>query len=478
MKAAGKDRIMKFFIILTLLVTGLANCDALPVAKDVDQPECVKIDECSCMLKNVETPGIINLRGSLIVNGSHPAYQTQGKSEQTGLEYDFYYNPCVNFSDYGCPATGICQTGYGASNDLGNLKTVNFVYQDNSVVAIYKSQFDDKYGDNRTSQVELVCDESEELGRFEFVSEPTERHYRFILYTKCACPGMCPPPKVECIAKDLCTCEMSDGSGTINLHSLDNPTSPMRDSPEPLISFLYNPCSPICDGHSVCEERGDLVLYLGLSDSARFIHNNDQLSLQYTAAQDNITSTVNLMCDYGQRDAPFFRVDCNPNIYNVYSVCACPGGCGSPPPPPSCTQTDSCTCKSTSDDAMINLHDLDNPHAPLTAVDNEGYTYYYNPCSGIKLKNEIGKCDGVSACQQDPFHDTYYNIGALNPEIRYNDTVKMFTFRYTGGERGRTFDVKMLCDPDADVPVFATDGYIPKGTLFYPFKLTTKYACM
>ena len=32
------------------------------------------------MLKNVETPGIINLRGSLIVNSSHPAYQTQGKS--------------------------------------------------------------------------------------------------------------------------------------------------------------------------------------------------------------------------------------------------------------------------------------------------------------------------------------------------------------------------------------------------------------
>ena len=474
---------MKFFIILTLLATGLANCDALPVTKDVDnQPECVKIDECSCMLKNVETPGIINLRGSLIVNGSHPAYQTQGKSEQTGLEYDFYYNPCVNFSDYGCPATGICQTGYGASNDLGNLKTVNFVYQDNSVVAIYKSQFDDKYGDNRTSQVELVCDESEELGRFEFVSEPTERHYRFILYTKCACPGMCPPPKVECIAKDLCTCEMSDGSGTINLHSLDNPTSPMRDGPTPLASILYNPCSPItvpdCKGNSVCAEIGDLLLPLGSADSARFVHDNDQLSLHYTAAEGIITSTVNLMCDYGQRDAPFFRVDCNPNIYNVYSVCACPGGCGSPPPPPSCTQTDSCTCKSTSDDAMINLHDLDNPYAPLTAVDNEGYTYYYNPCSGIKLKNEIGKCDGVSACQQDPFHDTYYNIGALNPEIRYNDTVKMFTFHYTGGEGGRTFDVKMLCDPDADVPVLAADGYIPKGTLFYPLKLTTKYACM
>ena len=474
---------MEFFIILMLLlVSGLIGCDALPVTKNGDdQPECVKIDECSCMLKNVETPGIINLRGSLIVNSSHPAYQTQGKSEQTGLEYDFYYNPCFNFSDYGCPDTGICQTGYGASNDLGNLETVNFVYLNNSVVAVYKSQFDDKYGYNRTSQVELVCDETEELGRFEYVSEPLERHYLFKLYTKCACPGMCPSSKVECIAKDSCTCEMSDGSGIINLHSLDYPAGPMRDGQTPLLSFLYNPCSPItapdCEGNSVCEERGDSLIYLGSADTARFVYNNSQLSLQYTATEGNVTSTVNLMCDYGQRDMPFFRVDCSPNTYSVYSVCACPGGCDSPPPPPGCIQTDSCICKSNSDDAVINLHDLDNPYAPLTAVDNEGYTYYYNPCSGIKLENDIGKCDEVSACQQDPFHDTYYNIGTLNPVIQYNHTIKLFTFHYTGGEGGRSFDVQILCDPDADVPVLAADGNIPKGTLFYPLKLTTKYAC-
>ena len=52
------------------------------------------------------------------------------------------------------------------------------------------------------------------------------------------------------------------------------------------------------------------------------------------------------------------------------SVCACPGGCDSPPPPPSSIQTDLCTCKSTSDDVVINLHDLDNPYAPLKAVDS------------------------------------------------------------------------------------------------------------
>jgi len=46
------------------------------------------------------------------------------------------------------------------------------------------------------------------------------------------------------------------------------------------------------------------------------------------------------------------------------------------------------TCKCTSNGAVINHHDIDNPYAPLTVKDNEGYTYYYNPCSGIKLCTE------------------------------------------------------------------------------------------
>ena len=129
------------------------------------------------------------------------------------------------------------------------------------------------------------------------------------------------------------------------------------------------------------------------------------------------------MCDYGQRDKPFFRANCRTHTYSVYSVCACPRGCGTPSTP-MCVQTDSCTCKSTGDGVGIDLHDLDNPYAPLTAVDNEGYTYYYNPCSGIKLENEIGKCSGVSACQQDPFHNTYYNIGTHDLVITCNSTDK------------------------------------------------------
>ena len=464
-----------------MLLVVLACSNALPVAIDF-QPMCVKIDECSCNLVNVEQPGLIDLHG--LVSGQGPEFETTGKSEQTGLEYSFYYNPCLNFTDHECPETGLCQTGDGVeAYDLGNLNNVEFKVVDNSVVAVYKSRFPDKYGQNRSSEVELVCDEDEVIGKFEYIGEPIERNYKFKLYTQCACPGKCTSAETECVAKDLCSCEMSDGSGTINLHSLDNPTNPMNDGPNPEQTFFYNPCSsiidPFCDAHSVCKKQGDTITGLGRTDTAKFTMNNNMLSIQYLGnfTTEISTSTVNLICDESQREEPFFRVNDDKETFDLYSVCACPDGCSTPPTPQTCDQTDSCTCKSTSDGAVINLHDLDNPYAPLTAVDSEGYTYYYNPCSGIKLENPIGKCNGVAACQEDPFHDTYYNIGSTGPKIGYNITSKSFTFHYTGGEGGRSFDVKMICDPDSDDPILAAHGDIPKGVIAYPLTLTTKYVC-
>ena len=141
---------------------------------------------------------------------------------------------------------------------------------------------------------------------------------------------------------------------------------------------------------------------LGYASSARFV-SNQRLSVEYDSVEGK--STVNLICDYSQRDRPRFRVDKATNTYSVRSVCACPGGCDTPgtqtPPSKStCDQIDSCTCKSYSDNAKINLHDLDNPYSPLTTADDLHYTYYYNPCSGIQIKvEEEGKCEGVAGCQ-------------------------------------------------------------------------------
>ena len=467
---------------LLLLIAAIVCSYALSLSEEDSQPKCIKIDECSCRLKNVQNPGAINLHG-LVSDKHEPRFVTEGKTAVVSKLYGFYYNPCKNFSYLGCTNTAICQQAVpNTFYDLGNLETVEFKYQSDSVVAVYKSR---SHGLNKTSEVHLICDENEVLGKFQVVSEPVDDYYIFNLYTQCACPGKCKKPKVECVGQDLCTCELSDGTGRINLHSLDDPSSPMKDEPHPLQTVFYNPCSPIasprCGNHSVCEVQGNSIVGLGLADTAKFVlSDSKQLSIQYLDNKGSTSSRVNLICDHGQRGSPLFRADELANTYDIYSVCACPGGCESPaqPPTPTCIQTDSCTCKSTSDNAVINLHDLDDPYAPLTTTDSTGYTYYYNPCSGLKIKyDRFGNCYGVGACQEDPFIHLYYTLGETDPKIEYSIVTRSFTFHYSGGQTGRSFDVEMMCDPKANDRIFEIDGDIPPGAFSYAFKLTTRLAC-
>ena len=174
---------------VTILLAVLAYSSSLPF--DPQLPVCGKVDQCSCNF--IVQPGDvepINLHS--LVDRHKPTFETKGKSENTGLEYTFYCNPCLNFSEYGCKETGMCRTRLGAkSYNLANLSTVDFVYQDatRSVFAVYKSKVDDEY---ITSEVELVCDQSEYDGKFEFVGNPSELYYNFKLTHRCACHGTCP----------------------------------------------------------------------------------------------------------------------------------------------------------------------------------------------------------------------------------------------------------------------------------------------
>ena len=313
---------MKIPLLLTSLIV-LADCKAL-ISEEYAQPRCIKIDECSCRLKNVQEPGLINLHD--LVSDNEPRFVTEGRSEQTGLVYTFYYNPCKNFLDLVCPNTSICQKDQNAFYDLGNLNTVEFEYQNNSVIVVYKSS--QHYNRiNRTSEVELICDEYEVLGRFEYVGEPVQAYYKFKLYTQCACPGKCKVSKVECVGQDLCTCEMSDGSGTINLHSLDNPLNPMKNEPNPKQTIFYNPCSPVaspdCGYHSVCEIYNDSIVGLGFASFAKFVSNGSLHEIAYLDFPifGQPQSTVNLICDHSQRVEPFFRVSIRlqtPTMFTLY----------------------------------------------------------------------------------------------------------------------------------------------------------------
>ncbi|XP_065886711.1 uncharacterized protein [Dysidea avara] len=185
---------MKVYAVIILLLT-VTYSFAIP-SVNKEKPSCVKIDECSCHLTGVEQPGVIDLHS--LVSGKHePTFVIEVKSEQTNVSYNYSYNPCMNFSDFGCPNTSICRTGDHdgyQSTDLGNLYNDGFLVDDldkNALFAFYQSKYKDKFGFYWVSGVELICDEAEVKGKFEYVGEPSSHVYHFRLFTRCACPGKC-----------------------------------------------------------------------------------------------------------------------------------------------------------------------------------------------------------------------------------------------------------------------------------------------
>ena len=107
----------------------------------------------------------------------------------------YSYNPCMNFSNYGCPNTSICQTSDRyQSTDVGNLYNDWFLIDEtdsHTLFAFYQSKYKDKLGYYWVSGVELICDEADVKGKFEYVEEPPSNIIHFRLYSRCACPGKC-----------------------------------------------------------------------------------------------------------------------------------------------------------------------------------------------------------------------------------------------------------------------------------------------
>ena len=261
---------------LVLLV--IATCsDAVSNIKD--EPVCVKIDDFSCLLTGVEQVGVIDLH-SLVSDQPEPAFIIEAKSERDNESYQYTYNPCIAYNYNFCPYTSICQEGSTSIDayDLGYPDTVKFVHENNSVFAFYKSKHKDYYRKNRSSEIELVCDETEEKGKFEYVGDPILRHYQFKLYTKCACLGKRAFSQTECKAKDLCSCEMLDGTGTINLHSLENGTYPLRDEASPTNTFLY---SLIIIFYSNIQQISAFTALLGIAYTAQLKMKNNHNSIEF-----------------------------------------------------------------------------------------------------------------------------------------------------------------------------------------------------
>ena len=301
---------MWLFDCLSLIVVSLVYCSSAIIQEKAETPKCTRIGPCSCR-PTLPNNLLINLSGLTRRGGPKPRFIAKGKDKDTGQDYEFLFNPCADFSQSGCKDTAICQIDHGLPYGVGKFETLEFMYINDALFAAYNYSSSKQYY-NRSALVELVCDQEEILGRFEYVIEFPPRIYNFRLYTQCACPGRCdPPPLGVCVGKDSCTCEMSDGSGTVNLHALDNPTDPMRDALSPTSTILYNPCSPMtnpyCNNNSLCEERDNSLIPMGQANNTYFETGiNGSLSLNYLSS-NNVTSTVNLFCDTNQRAKPFFR---------------------------------------------------------------------------------------------------------------------------------------------------------------------------
>lgn len=463
------------------------------------KPRCDKIDQCSCKLRNVRHPGVINLHS--LVDGEHqPRFINLGSESSMAphVLYNYFYNPCENFTvpkgNYNyCENVAVCQTigNYYNAFNLGTIESVQFLYEDKTVVAVYQST--GQYDDNRTTKVELVCDPDEVLGKLVYVEEQPTRFYRLRLYTRCACPGECASTQKQCVMKDSCSCEMTDGSGTIDLHSLDSPAVPMHNSISPSQTFLYNPCSSItsvdCGNNTVCMKSSDSNVGLGLTNTSEFVIDGSGIvSIRYSNPATGKSANIQLNCDRSTRQKPLFRfAGVNDDDYSmsVYSVCACPDGCVTPPTPPApptshCIQIDMCSCKMDDTGKVFSLHTLDNPYAPLQTIGIDEFSYYYNPCSGIQLVTDKGECRGVSACKEDLFYkySTFTSLGGVSSTINYYNDGNI-TIHYIGGTGGRNYDVQVICDVNADVPTFVmTEPSNSPSTLYYKFNLTTNLGCI
>ncbi|XP_035674311.1 uncharacterized protein LOC118414393 isoform X1 [Branchiostoma floridae] len=302
--------------------------------------------------------------------------------------------------------------------------------------------------------------------------------------------------QLECEQVDRCSCEMTDGSGRINLHALAHPNNLYRID-HSIFTFLYSPCGAMknvnvtgeCnDATSVCQlfKEGGPGYNYGGADSARFSVDPDtkQVRISYKHNANNITrvSNVNLVCDPGQREKALFELEwAEPLLLNfkLTSVCACPGGCMAPAV--TCNMKDSCTCDMSDGTGAINLHPLDNPWAPLRSSHlqpdlGRNFTYYYNPCSGFSFTNTM--CTNVSTCQVDTEAQLFYALGDVapqpNPDV--NQENGSVTFHYVNTEdTGRHSDIRLICDPDQHVPEFTSLGEPSEN--FYVMALKTRCAC-
>ncbi|XP_039263438.2 uncharacterized protein LOC120339391 [Styela clava] len=493
---------------LILLKVFLLSCFLWGI---VASQSCTAVDSCTCDMD--DSSGRINLH-SLALDGfilTDSAFTTNG-----GDGWYYKYNPCNGFNQGGYTDLAVAQvdiaTGFSVY-DLGVQSSSSFNYTEDSGLTLHYTASDGA----RKSRVKLICEPNVEYHRFEVVGELIITEYDFILTSTCACPGLCDEngvipdlstlapvvPGVSCNKIDSCTCEMSDGSGRINLHGPALEGTSLYDAAFMVYSggwyYKYNPCN----GYSL-GGYSDLAIFqssdqyptwgydLGVQTGSYFNYTEGNgLSIHYTAYDGARTSRVLLICQSGGTDHTVeFLGELVITEYDfvMTSPCACPGACNNngiiatqTTPPPSvsdttCNFVDSCTCDMSDGSGQINLHALALSGPALydsqyTLLAYDGWYYKYNPCNGFSMHSYTD----LALYQTDVYESYGYDLGVQSSaKFIYSDTDGL-SIHYKSGENVRSSKVLLICEPGINAHKFEYVGELI--ILEYEFILTTPCAC-
>ncbi|XP_066270893.1 uncharacterized protein [Branchiostoma lanceolatum] len=159
------------------------------------------------------------------------------------------------------------------------------------------------------------------------------------IYSVVTSPTPLSPRQVVCVKRDACTCDMSDGSGRVSLHSLARPEEPYElDSNS--FRFLYSPCTAMKNAKQECQDDTSVCLEgreenfgynFGRASDPEFITDkNGNVTVKYTSEVGNKTRTakVQLVCDPSVTERPlvmFKGMTETAMNWTFTTVCACPG---------------------------------------------------------------------------------------------------------------------------------------------------------
>ncbi|XP_019626499.1 PREDICTED: uncharacterized protein LOC109471592 [Branchiostoma belcheri] len=292
--------------------------------------QCKQVDRCTCKMD--DGSGNLNL---------HSFNRPEKALEIAVPGGTVYYNPCVgvggNISDT-CQDASVCLKQGDTFLNLGSARSGVFMTdEDGDVILEYHNLQDE----TKTTKVTLTCDPS---ARVEPVFESpslTDGHLSVTMKSVCACAGSCMFPARTCAAGDSCSCKMSDGSGTVSLHALDNPAAAFKDvatSSGVEYTFYYNPCSGLTVGLEGCADVSGCAYNhvarrysaLGAVMPDAFTPDQERLIIAYSDQQSGMSFNLTLVCDVTAAEPKFaFTGTRLQNSYDfmLTTKCACADEC-------------------------------------------------------------------------------------------------------------------------------------------------------